>query len=114
MPESAALTGWGPVLGRPEAARRVCDRAKIARIAPSLGGVETLIEPPAVMSYYEMTSEERARVGIADGLVRLAVGIEDADDLEPGGAVHPYLSLPVPSGVASGAMPGPCNTRSWV
>src|SRR4051812_14121629 len=39
---------------------------------------------------------------------------EDADDLEPGGAVHPYLSLPVPSGVASGAMPGPCSTRSWV
>ena len=54
---------------------------KLARIGPSFGGVETLVEQPAVMSYYEMTTEERAAIGIADGLVRLSVGIEEADDL---------------------------------
>jgi len=64
-----------------EAARRVCDRTRIARIGPSFGGVESLIEPPAIMSYYEMTTEQRAAVGIHDGLVRFAVGIEDAADL---------------------------------
>jgi cystathionine gamma-synthase len=53
----------------------------MARIGPSFGGVESLIEQPAVMSYYEMTSEERQAVGIADGLVRLSVGIEDLADL---------------------------------
>ena len=63
------------------AASRVVDAVKLARIGISFGGVETLIEQPAVMSYYEMTSEERAAVGIADGLVRLSVGIEDAADL---------------------------------
>ncbi len=54
---------------------------KLARIGPSFGGVETLIEQPAVMSYYEMTSDQRAAVGIADGLVRLSVGLEEAADV---------------------------------
>jgi len=54
---------------------------KLARIAPSFGGVETLIEQPAVMSYYEMSTEERSAIGIADGLVRLSTGIEDEADL---------------------------------
>ncbi len=54
---------------------------KLARIGPSFGGVESLIEQPAVMSYYEMTTEQRAGIGIADGLVRLSVGLEDAADL---------------------------------
>jgi cystathionine gamma-synthase len=57
------------------------DRLRIPYIAPSLGGVETLIEQPALMSYYEMTSEERAAIGIADELVRLSLGVEDAEDL---------------------------------
>jgi cystathionine gamma-synthase len=57
------------------------DRLRLPYIAPSLGGVETLIEQPALMSYYEMTSEERAAIGITDELVRLALGVEDADDL---------------------------------
>jgi cystathionine gamma-synthase len=43
--------------------------------------VESLVEQPAVMSYYEMTTEERARIGIEDGLVRLGVGIEEAADV---------------------------------
>ncbi len=57
------------------------DAVTIPYIAPSLGGVESLIEQPAIMSYYEMESEDRAAIGISDSLVRMAVGIEDADDL---------------------------------
>ncbi len=57
------------------------DRLHIPYIAPSLGGVETLIEQPALMSYYEMSSEDRAAIGITDELVRLSLGVEDADDL---------------------------------
>jgi cystathionine gamma-synthase len=69
------------VRGGLDAASRFIDEIKLARIGPSFGGVEALIEQPAVMSYYEMTTEQRAAVGIADGLVRLSVGIEDAADL---------------------------------
>ena len=58
--------------------RRACT---IPQIAPSLGGVESLIEQPALMSFYELTPEERAQIGIKDNLVRFAVGIEDTDDL---------------------------------
>ena len=54
---------------------------RIPQIAPSLGGVESLIEQPALMSFFELAPEERARIGIKDNLVRFAVGIEDADDL---------------------------------
>jgi cystathionine gamma-synthase len=57
------------------------DALHIPYIAPSLGGVESLIEQPALMSFYEKTTEERLAVGIKDNLVRFAVGIEDADDL---------------------------------
>ncbi len=57
------------------------DRLHIPYIAPSLGGVESLIEQPALMSYYEKTTEERLALGMKDNLVRFAVGIEDTDDL---------------------------------
>jgi cystathionine gamma-synthase len=82
----AQMSGFGGVVsfvvkGGLEGGSRFVDAMKLARIGPSFGGVETLVEQPAVMSYYEMTSEQRAAVGIADGLVRLAVGIEDAADL---------------------------------
>jgi cystathionine gamma-synthase len=60
---------------------RFVDACRLAAIAPSLGGVETLIEQPSLMSYYEMSPEERAAVGIPDNLVRLAVGIEAFEDL---------------------------------
>lgn len=59
----------------------VVDRSKICRIAPSLGGVESLIEQPLVMSYYKRTPEERQRFGIPDNMIRLACGIEDSVDL---------------------------------
>jgi len=52
-----------------------------ADIAASLGGVESLIEQPTIMSFYELTTEERLEIGIKDNLIRYAVGIEDADDL---------------------------------
>ncbi|MDZ4765491.1 MAG: PLP-dependent aspartate aminotransferase family protein [Chloroflexota bacterium] len=57
------------------------DRLRIPYIAPSLGGVESLIEQPALMSYYEKTTEERLAFGIKDNLVRFAIGIEDTDDI---------------------------------
>lgn len=57
------------------------DRMQIPYIAPSLGGVESLIEQPALMSYYEKTTAERLELGIKDNLVRFAVGIEDTHDI---------------------------------
>jgi len=59
----------------------IVDAAKLARIAPSLGGVETLIEQPMVMSYFERTPEQRAEFGITDNMIRLACGIENAEDI---------------------------------
>jgi cystathionine gamma-synthase len=59
----------------------VVDAAKIARIGPSLGGVESLIEQPLVMSYYEVPVEDRKRFGIPDNMIRLSCGIENTEDL---------------------------------
>lgn len=59
----------------------IVDRSQVCRIAPSLGGVESLIEQPLVMSYYQRTPEERRQFGIPDNMIRLACGIEDAADL---------------------------------
>jgi cystathionine gamma-synthase len=60
---------------------RVVDSVRIPRIAPSLGGVESLIEQPLVMSYYECSPEDRQRFGIPDNMIRLACGIENPEDL---------------------------------
>jgi cystathionine gamma-synthase len=57
------------------------DRCRIPYIAPSLGGVETLIEMPALMSYWDKPRTEREALGITDSLVRLSCGVEDASDL---------------------------------
>jgi cystathionine gamma-synthase len=59
----------------------VVDRCQVARIAPSLGGVETLIEQPLVMSYFEATPEERAAWGIHDNMIRISCGIENTADI---------------------------------
>ncbi len=59
----------------------IVDAVKIPRIAPSLGGVESLIEQPLVMSYYECTPEQRAEYGIYDNMIRMSCGIENTDDL---------------------------------
>ncbi|MBC7172497.1 MAG: aminotransferase class I/II-fold pyridoxal phosphate-dependent enzyme [Polyangiaceae bacterium] len=60
---------------------RFIDACTIPRIAPSLGGVESLVEQPALMSYFELTTEQREALGMRDSLVRYAVGIEDSADL---------------------------------
>ncbi len=57
------------------------DALRVPYIAPSLGGVESLVEQPALMSYYELDPEERHRLGIGDSLVRYSAGIEDTHDL---------------------------------
>jgi cystathionine beta-lyase/cystathionine gamma-synthase len=68
-------------LGSLEAARRLLNHVKLCALAESLGGVESLISLPALMTHASMPPEVRERVGITDGLVRLSVGIEDADDI---------------------------------
>jgi cystathionine gamma-synthase len=59
----------------------VVDRVTIPRIAPSLGGVESLIEQPLLMSYFQQTPENRKKFGIPDNMIRLACGIENSQDL---------------------------------
>jgi cystathionine gamma-synthase len=59
----------------------IVDAVRIPRIAPSLGGVESLIEQPLVMSYYQCTPEDRRTYGIPDNMIRMSCGIENADDL---------------------------------
>lgn len=68
-------------LGSLGAARRLLDNVKLCSLAESLGGVETLISLPALMTHASVPPEVRQQVGITDGLVRLSVGIEDAEDL---------------------------------
>ncbi|MDJ0935866.1 MAG: cystathionine gamma-synthase [Kiloniellales bacterium] len=63
------------------AAKRFLERVRIFALAESLGGVESLIEHPAIMTHASIPAETRAQLGIGDGLVRLSVGVEDADDL---------------------------------
>jgi len=59
----------------------VIDACRIPKIAPSLGGVESLIEQPLVMSYFDYSPEDRQRFGIYDNMIRMSCGIEDTDDL---------------------------------
>jgi cystathionine gamma-synthase len=80
------MSGFGGVVtfaveGDLEAVGRFVDACKIPRIAPSLGGVESLIEQPALMSYFELAPEQRQAIGITDDLVRYTVGIEDTEDV---------------------------------
>jgi cystathionine gamma-synthase len=69
------------VKGTLKTAKKLLDSLKLCFIGPSLGGVETLITHPALVSYYDYTRKERYKLGITDTLFRLAVGIEDADDI---------------------------------
>jgi methionine-gamma-lyase len=64
-----------------EAGKTLMNSVKLVMLAVSLGGVESLIQHPASMTHSKMTKEARSLAGITDGLVRLAVGIEDADDI---------------------------------
>jgi len=80
------MTGPGAMIGFElkggyEAGRTLMDHVKLATLAVSLGGVETLISHPASMTHASVPRESRIAAGITDGLVRLAVGIEDVEDL---------------------------------
>lgn len=80
------LDGFGgmvcfEVKGGQEAAEKVIANMKVAVEAPSLGGVETLVSIPALVSHSGLTDEERARSGISDSLIRVSVGIEDTEEL---------------------------------
>jgi len=80
------MSGFGGMIsfevkGGLEPARRVVERTQLFTLAESLGGVESLIELPAVMTHASIPAETRRAHGVADGLVRVSVGIEDAADL---------------------------------
>jgi len=64
-----------------EEVRTVLGRFRVFALAESLGGVESLVEHPAIMTHASVPPENRAKLGIQDGLVRLSVGVEDVEDL---------------------------------
>ncbi len=65
-----------------EDARQALSRTRIFTLAESLGGIESLIEHPAIMTHASIPKDVREKIGVKDGLIRLSVGIEDADDLQ--------------------------------
>jgi cystathionine beta-lyase/cystathionine gamma-synthase len=69
------------VKGDAAAAQRLLERLTLPLVAPSLGGVETLITRPATTSHAGLSPQQRQSLGIADGLIRVSVGIENTDDL---------------------------------
>jgi cystathionine gamma-lyase/cystathionine beta-lyase/cystathionine gamma-lyase/homocysteine desulfhydrase len=79
------MRGFGGMVtfdvGTFENARQVCNRVKLMALAESLGGVETLISHPASMTHASVPPERRAAIGLTDSMVRISVGIEDAQDL---------------------------------
>jgi len=80
------LDGFGGMLalelsGGGRAADRFVRRLKLFTHAPSLGGVDSLVSEPRYTSHASLTTDERARLGVPDGFLRLSIGIEDADDL---------------------------------
>ena len=80
------MHGYGGIIsielkGGLRAARRMLERCTLFSLAESLGGVESLIEHPAIMTHASIPPAQRKRLGISDGLVRLSVGVEDVGDL---------------------------------
>ena len=80
------MSGFGGMMtfeikGGLEAARKFLQTVKVFACAESLGGVESLIEHPAIMTHASVPKENREKLGISDGLIRLSCGIEDAGDL---------------------------------
>ncbi|MAE75342.1 MAG: cystathionine gamma-synthase [Planctomycetes bacterium] len=69
------------LVGGLEAGRQFASRTQLFSLAESLGGVESLVDHPASMTHASIPREERQKAGLADGLVRLSVGVEDVDDL---------------------------------
>ena len=80
------MSGFGGIVtffikGGLEAARKFLERVKVFSLAESLGGVESLIEHPAIMTHASLPKEVREKIGISDELIRVSVGIEHVDDL---------------------------------
>ncbi|GAB2503115.1 cystathionine gamma-synthase [Lysobacter humi (ex Lee et al. 2017)] len=80
------MTGFGGMIsiyvrGGADASKRFCERLRVFALAESLGGVESLVNHPAIMTHASVPQERRAQLGIADHLVRLSVGVEDLADL---------------------------------
>lgn len=80
------MNGFGGIIslevkGGLKKARRMLERCELFALAESLGGVESLIEHPAIMTHASVPPANRKRLGISDGLVRLSVGVEDVEDL---------------------------------
>ncbi len=72
---------WFEVGGGVEAGKRLMDAVRLWTLAENLGSVESLVTHPVTMTHADVDEAERKRVGITDGLVRLSVGLEHADDL---------------------------------
>ena len=72
---------WFEVKGGLAAGKKLMDTVEVWTLAENLGSVESLITHPVTMTHADVEPEERARVGIIDGLVRLSVGLEDEEDL---------------------------------
>jgi methionine-gamma-lyase len=79
------MRGFGGMLaadvGTAEAAKALVNNLKVCTFATSLGGVETLIQPVALMTHATLSPEERVAAGVSEGLLRISVGIEDIDDI---------------------------------
>jgi len=80
------MQGFGGIVsiyvrGGLEAAKRFCERTELFTLAESLGGVESLVNHPAIMTHASIPAERRAQLGVSDNLVRLSVGVEDVSDL---------------------------------
>lgn len=95
----AQMSGFGGMVSfvldaRLEQAERFCASTRLFTLAESLGGIESLIEIPAAMTHASVPPDKRAAIGIDDGLIRLSVGIEHADDLisDLEGAIRKALS----------------------
>ena len=69
------------VEGSGEAARKLSEAMRLFTLAPSLGGVESLVSIPVLTSHLTVPPEERRKMGITEQMIRLSVGIENADDL---------------------------------
>ncbi len=72
---------WFEVKGGLVAGKKLMDNIEVWTLAENLGSVESLVTHPVTMTHADVEPEERARVGIIDGLVRLSVGLEDTEDL---------------------------------
>jgi cystathionine gamma-lyase len=81
------MSGFGGIVsivlnGGFEAAKRFCEKTELFTLAESLGGVESLVNHPAVMTHASIPVERREQLGISDALVRLSVGVEELGDLQ--------------------------------